>query len=48
LYTDAERGAIGFIDITDPSKPRAGGSVILDPDPSDATRYSTNVGGCPP
>jgi Esterase-like activity of phytase len=40
VYTDAERGAIGFIDITDPSKPRATGSAILDPDPNDATRYS--------
>lgn len=31
VYTDAEQGAIGFIDITDPSSPVAAGTVALDP-----------------
>jgi hypothetical protein len=30
VYTDAEQGAIGFIDIADPSSPAAAGTVALD------------------
>ncbi len=40
VYTDAEGGAIGFIDITDPANPVAGGTVALDPDPASAPAYS--------
>lgn len=40
IYTDAEAGAIGFIDITDPGTPLAGGTVALDPDPASAPAYS--------
>jgi hypothetical protein len=40
VYTDAERGAIGFIDITDPANPAAGGSVVIDPDATDGVDYS--------
>jgi hypothetical protein len=40
IYTDAEGGLIGFIDITIPSQPRAAGVVPLDPDPDTAPAYS--------
>jgi Esterase-like activity of phytase len=40
VYTDAEGGAIGFIDITNPAAPVAGGTVGLDPDPTTAPAYS--------
>ncbi len=40
IYTDAEAGAIGFIDITDPSAPLADGTVALDPQPASAPAYS--------
>ena len=40
IYTDAERGTIGFIDITNPAAPAAGGTVVLDPDPNDDVDYS--------
>jgi Esterase-like activity of phytase len=40
IYTDAEGGAIGFIDITNPSAPLAAGTVTLDPDPASAPAYS--------
>ena len=40
VYTDAGRGTIGFIDITNPAAPRPGGSLALDPDPSDEVTYS--------
>lgn len=40
LYTDSERGAIGFIDITDPALPKPGGTVSLDADPLDGKEYS--------
>ncbi len=40
VYTDGERDAIGFIDITDPSQPTAAGSVLLDPNPADGMPYS--------
>jgi hypothetical protein len=40
IYTDADRGTIGFIDITNPAAPAAGGTVVLDPDPTDDVDYS--------
>lgn len=40
VYTDSERGTVGFIDITNPASPRAAGTVSLDPDPADGTEYS--------
>ena len=40
VYTDAIRGTIGFIDITDPGNPQPLGTVVLDPDPDDDTDYS--------
>jgi len=40
VYTDADRGTIGFIDITNPAAPTAGGTVVLDPDPADDVDYS--------
>ncbi len=40
IYTDAERGALGFIDITRPHAPQAAGTVALDPDPATAPAYS--------
>ena len=40
VYTDAERGALGFIDITRPHAPRAAGTVALDPDPATTPAYS--------
>jgi hypothetical protein len=40
VYTDSARGTIGLIDITDPSSPQAGGTVTLDPDPTDSTDYT--------
>ncbi len=40
IYTDAERGTIGFIDITNPAAPTAGGTIVLDPDPTDDVDYS--------
>jgi hypothetical protein len=39
IYTDAE-GAIGFIDITNPARPLAAGTVAVDPDPATAPAYS--------
>ncbi len=40
VYTDAEGGALGFIDITNPAAPIAGGTLKLDPDPASAPSYS--------
>jgi hypothetical protein len=40
VYTDAEQGVVGFIDITDPSRPEAAGTVALDPNPTDDVEYS--------
>lgn len=40
VYTDASRGAIGFIDIANPARPLAGGSMVLDPDPTDGVAWS--------
>ena len=40
IYTDALRGTVGFIDIKNPARPQADGTVTLDPDPADATTYS--------
>lgn len=40
IYTDAEGGAIGFIEITNPREPVAAGTVALDPDPANAPAYS--------
>jgi hypothetical protein len=31
IYTDAERGTVGFIDITNPSRPAAAGALDLEP-----------------
>lgn len=39
VYTDRERGTIGFIDIADPALPGAAGTVALDPDPGDDRAY---------
>jgi len=40
IYSDAEGGAIGFIDITNPATPLADGTVAVDPDPASAPAYS--------
>ncbi len=40
IYTDADRGTIGFIDIANPAAPTAAGTVALDPDPTDDVGYS--------
>jgi hypothetical protein len=40
VYTDAVRGTIGFIDITDPSSPLPLGNLPLDPDPADEVEHS--------
>lgn len=40
VYTDAVRGTVGFIDITHPESPQPGGTLDLDPDPSDDVVYS--------
>ena len=34
VYTDSEQEALGFVDITDPSNPIAGGSVALGGEPT--------------
>ncbi|MGH8907251.1 MAG: esterase-like activity of phytase family protein [Egibacteraceae bacterium] len=34
VYTDAELGAVGFVDITDPEAPRPGGIVRVDGEPT--------------
>lgn len=40
VYTDSGRGTIGFVDITNPSRPQPAGTVELDPAPSDDATYS--------
>ncbi len=40
VYTDAIRGTIGFIDITNPSNPQPLGTLPLDPDPDDDVDHS--------
>jgi hypothetical protein len=40
VYTDAGRGTIGFIDITNPANPQPGGTLDLDPSPADDVIYS--------
>jgi hypothetical protein len=40
VYTDAIRGAIGFIGITNPSNPTPLGTLPLDSDPTDAVDHS--------
>jgi hypothetical protein len=40
VYTDAIRGTIGLIDITDPSTPLPLGTLALDPDPADDVEHS--------
>ena len=40
VYTDAVRGTVGFIDITEPGLAAGRRHRTLDPDPTDATAYS--------
>jgi hypothetical protein len=40
VYTDAVRGAVGFIDISNPAQPVPGGAILLDPDPTDGVAWS--------
>jgi len=40
VYTDAGRGTIGFIDITNPANPQPAGTLDLDPNPADDVVYS--------
>jgi Esterase-like activity of phytase len=40
LYTDAVRGAIGLIDITNPADPQPLGTLALDPNPDDDIEHS--------
>ena len=40
VYTDAIRGTIGLIDISNPSKPQPLGTLPLDPDPDDDVDHS--------
>ena len=37
VYSDSPLGAIGFVDITDPKAPKAGGSVKVDGEPTSVT-----------
>src|SRR5918994_3119793 len=40
VYTDAEGGRIGFIDITNPETPQPTGVVLVDPNPGDDVEYT--------
>ena len=40
VYTDSQRGTIGLIDIANPSRPQAAGTVALDSNPNDDRDYS--------
>jgi alkaline phosphatase len=37
VYSDSPLGAVGFVDITDPKAPKAGGSVKIDGEPTSVT-----------
>lgn len=37
IYSDSPLGAIGFIDITDPKAPKAGGALMMDGEPTSVT-----------
>jgi hypothetical protein len=45
VYTDSERGSLGFVDITDPSKPKADGVVPLGGEPT-TVRVIGDYGAC--
>jgi hypothetical protein len=40
VYTDAARGNVGLVDISDPRNPQPLGVIAIDPDPDDAVDYS--------
>src|SRR5262245_14671423 len=37
IYSDSPLGAIGFIDITDPKAPKAGGALMMNGEPTSVT-----------
>ena len=43
IYSDSPLGAIGFIDITDPKSPQAGGALMMDGEPTSVAVAGTKV-----
>ncbi len=43
VYSDAPGGTIGFIDITDPKAPKAGGSIAIDGEPNSVAAAGAKV-----
>lgn len=43
IYSDSPLGAIGFIDITDPKSPKAGGALMMDGEPTSVAVAGTKV-----
>ncbi|CCF18982.1 exported protein of unknown function [Pseudorhizobium banfieldiae] len=43
IYSDAPGGTIGFIDITDPRSPKAGGSIAIDSEPNSVAAVGEKV-----
>ena len=43
VYSDAPGGTIGFIDITDPKAPKAGGSIAIDGEPNSVAAVGAKV-----
>jgi hypothetical protein len=43
VYSDSPYGGIGFVDITDPAQPKAGGSVKVEGEPTSVTVVGTKV-----
>jgi len=43
VYSDSPYGGVGFVDITDPAEPKAGGSIKLDGEPTSVTVVSGKV-----
>lgn len=43
IYSDSPLGAIGFIDITDPKSPEAGGALMMDGEPTSVAVAGTKV-----
>lgn len=43
IYSDSPNGAIGFVDITDPAKPQAGGQIKMDGEPTSVAAVGPNV-----
>ena len=43
IYSDSPYGAIGFVDITDPAKPQAGGIIKVEGEPTSVATVGGNV-----